>query len=214
MKQITYLLFIVLFSIGCKKNEKEETTTTNNTVVPPPVTTPTQVSVAITIYGETTNFIFAQNGFGLQFNSTTMINGDTMLLAPSTSMSNFGIPGTTFSAYVSLQMPYAKIPLTEYNSNPTQAFNDYFADTEVFATPLVGDIFLTMPDGVQWTTWGAGSNGLVNSGDWNMNFVNENNEFAETIRCHGEIVIPMMNQTTSEVTDVSLSYTLKFQEPF
>ncbi len=204
----------MLFALGCKKDEPAETTPASNNNVVNPVTTPTQVAIAVTIYGETQQYIFAQNGFGLQFSSTTIIDGDTMLLAPSTSMSNIGIPGTTFSAYVSIQLPYAKIPLSEYNANPTQSFDNYFAETEVFASPLLGSVFLTMPDGVQWSSFGAGSNGLITSSDWNMNYVNENSEFAETIRCHGEIVIPMKNQTTNEVTDVTLSYTLKFQEPF
>ena len=214
MKHLFLLSFILILFAGCKKDEKDETTQTNNVTTPPPVTTPTQVSVSVDLYGETQVFVFGENSFSLQFSTLTSIDGDVIALAPQSSMTNLGMPGTEFSGYLSLQLPAALIPAAEFNADPVQAFRNYFAGTEEFVDPLAGEFFVVMADGSSWSTLGTTNAGVASSGDWNMNYVNEGNEFTETIRCHGEVVLQMKNQVTNEIADMEVSYTMKFTEPF
>jgi uncharacterized lipoprotein YajG len=93
MKHLFLLSFILILFAGCKKDEKDETTQTNNVTTPPPVTTPTQVSVSVDLYGETQVFVFGENSFSLQFSTLTSIDGDVIALAPQSSMTNLGMPG-------------------------------------------------------------------------------------------------------------------------
>jgi hypothetical protein len=200
MKNLISMIVLVLLLSNCKKDEPPRSSSGNNTVA-----TPTQMEVTISFDGQELHYDFGNLGTSLQFfNDVNLYETDTFALYIGTSFFDFD-PNAEIT-YGLISLPNGAVSINEYESNPSQAFLNYFSGSMPITQPSNARITFQTPE----ATFISEDNSF--SGNWNISHAIESNEFPVTVRSQGDLDFQIMNTTTAEIMDAHIHYVMRFQE--
>ncbi|MEY3398989.1 MAG: hypothetical protein RL220_1583, partial [Bacteroidota bacterium] len=172
-----YLLMLPLLALtSCKKDEEDNNSGSNGggTTV-----TPTEISVTITVNGETQEFVFGENGYNMQFSSAAYDMGGTFIVAPSTALVYGGGAGTEYAGYFSVSLPGREMNESEWTADPAATFIEYFTEDSPLAGPIPSLTYASQ-SGYTWVN--TGNNDMV---DWVKSYEVEETGSPAMVRCHG-----------------------------
>lgn len=213
MKYIFPFLLLLAFS-SCKKDED-----TNDSGSGTGNQTPAHYSTSIytldfTLQDIPYHFEFGENGYGFQYSSFFIVNGEDVFLTGSTSFTWNGDPKTTNIGYAQLSLPPCVIPLEEWQNNSAQSFLNYLAgdypimdgeDTDICTFSFVDS------QGNIWATYNTSqSNSTSNSFGYVHAIDSDNPALAVN---GGEATIALYNIADDITEIVNLTWNIRFQEP-
>lgn len=205
-------LFILISISSCKK---EETQDNNNPGNPTPAHYSTTIyTLDFTLQDVPYHFEFGENGYGFQYSSFFIVNGEDVFLTGSTSFTWNGDPKTTNIGYAQLSLPPCVIPLEEWQNNSAQSFLNYLAgdypimdgeDTDICTFSFVDS------QGNIWATYNTTqSNSTSNSFGYVHAIDSDNPALAVN---GGEATIALYNIADDITEIVNLTWNIRFQEP-
>ena len=202
MKYILPLLIssLLIFS-GCKKGDSDDNNSTGsgNTI------TSDQVKVEVTIDGQTFIGTFGSPGTSLQFNSFTWEpDYDSTALNISTTYLNSSSESTIY--YARIILPQAIVATSDWTTNPSQTFIDYFN----------GDLQIAEPNNIGLSIF-MNENGYYDNsnttGNWNISNTVESTSYPATVKCQGELNTTLTDINTNEEFQASVKFVMRFKEP-